>query len=61
MNRDSLVTLVVPLVAIACCLAIPLLVSAGVGGTFLALGLGLPLAAGAVVVAWGVVRRHRMG
>ena len=61
MNRDSLVTLVVPLVAIACCLAITLLVSAGVGGTVLALGLGLPLAAGAVVVAWVVVRRHRMG
>jgi|GEM_PF-2632599 len=61
MNRDSLVTLVVPLVAIACCLAIPLLVSAGVGATGLALGLGLPLAAGAVVAAWVVVRRRRMG
>ena len=61
MNRESLVTMFVPLVAIACCLAIPLLVSAGVGATVLVLGLGLPLAAGAVVVAWVVVRRHRMG
>lgn len=61
MSRDSLVTVLVPLFAIACCLAIPLLVSAGVGATVLVLGLGLPLAAGAVVVAWVVVRRDRMG
>ncbi len=46
MNRDSLVTLVVPLVAIACCLAIPLPVSAGVGGTVLALGLNRHVADG---------------
>ena len=61
MSRGSLVTVLVPLVAIACCLAIPLLVSAGVGATVLVLGLGLPLAAGTVVVAWVVVRRRRMG
>ena len=61
MNRESLVTVFVPLVAIACCLAIPQLVSAGVGTIVFALGLGLPLAAGAVVVAFAVVRRHRMG
>jgi len=60
-SRDTLVTVLVPLVAIACCLAIPLLVSAGVGATVLILGLGLPLAAGAVVVAWVVARRDRMG
>jgi len=60
-SRDSLVTVLVPLVAIACCLAIPLLVSAGVGAIVLVLGLGLPLAAGAVVVAWVVARRDRMG
>ena len=61
MSRESLVTVFVSVVAIACCLAIPLLVSGMVGATVLALGLGLPLAAGAVVVAWAVVRRHRMG
>ena len=42
MNRDSIATLVVPPVAIVCCLGLPILASVGVGATVLVLGLGLP-------------------
>ena len=42
MNRESLVVGAVPLIAIACCVALPVLASTGVGATVLVLGLGLP-------------------
>lgn len=61
MNRESLVAGAVPLIAIACCVAIPVVVSSGVGASVLVLGLGPPLALAAVVIAWFAVRRHRMG
>lgn len=59
MNRDSLATVAVPLVAIACCLGLPILASVGVGATVLVFGLGLPLALVAVGVAWIAALRHR--
>ncbi len=43
MTRGSIATLVVPLVAIASCVAIPVVVSSGVGASVLVLGLGPPL------------------
>jgi hypothetical protein len=49
MNRDSLATLVVPLVASACCLGLPIIASVAVGATVLVLGLGLPIIASVVV------------
>ncbi|MEX1173683.1 MAG: hypothetical protein WEG56_13855 [Chloroflexota bacterium] len=61
MSRDSVATIVVPLVAIACCLAIPIVVAAGAGGVVLILGLSLPFAVAAVIIAWVVLRRHRAG
>ena len=59
MNRDSLATVAVPLVAIVCCLGLPILASVGLGATVLVLGLGLPLALVVVGVAWIAARRHR--
>ena len=59
MKRDSPATLVVPLVAIVCCLGLPILASVGVGAAVSVLGLGVPLALVAVGVAWIAVRRHR--
>jgi len=59
MNRDSLATVAVPLVAVVCCLGLPILASVGVGATVMVLGLGLPLALVALGVAWIAARRHR--
>ncbi len=61
MIRDSLAGTSVVLVAAACCLAFPIVLSAGAGAAAWALGLGLPLAPSAVLVAWVVVRRRRGG
>lgn len=60
MNRDRLATLGVPLVAIVCCLGLPILASVGVGATVLVLGLGLPLALAMLLAVWVTVRRHRL-
>ena len=59
MNRDSLAMVAVSLVAVACCLGLPILASVGVGAAVLAVGLGLPLALVAVGVSWIAARRHR--
>ena len=59
MNRDSVATVAVLLMAVACCLGLPILASVGVGATVMVLGLGLPLALVAVGVAWIAARRHR--
>ncbi|MDO8484613.1 MAG: hypothetical protein Q7S35_06675 [Candidatus Limnocylindrales bacterium] len=60
MNRDRLVTLAVPLLAIACCLGLPILASIGASATVLVLGLGLPLALAMLLAVWVAARRHRM-
>jgi mannose/fructose/N-acetylgalactosamine-specific phosphotransferase system component IIC len=57
--RDSLGGTWVVLLAAACCLAFPIVLSAGAGAAAWALGLGLPLALATVFVAWVVVRRRR--
>jgi len=60
-TRDSLAGSSVVLLAAACCLAFPIVLSAGAGAAAWVLGLGLPLALFAVLVAWVVVRRRRGG
>ena len=60
MTRGSIATLVVPPVAIVCCLGLPILASVGVGATVLVLGLGLPLALAMLLAVWVSVRRHRL-
>lgn len=57
--RDSLADTSVVLQATACCLAFPVVLSAGSGAAAWALGLGLPLALAAVSVTWVVARRRR--
>lgn len=59
MNRDSLAMVAVPLVAVACCLGVPILASVGVGAAVLVLGLGLPLALAMLLAVWVAVRRLR--
>ncbi len=61
MIRDSLAGTSVVLFAATCCLAFPIVLSAGAGAATWALGLGLPLALAAVSVTWAVVRRRRGG
>lgn len=61
MIRDSLAGTSVVLLAAACCLAFPIVLSAGAGAAAWAVGLGLPLAVAAVSVTWVVVRRRRGG
>lgn len=61
MNRDSIAGSSIVLVAAACCLAFPIVLSAGAGVVAWALGLGLPLALATVFVAWVIVRRRRGG
>lgn len=57
--RDSLSGTSLVLLAAACCLAFPIVLSAGAGAAAWALGLGLPLALAAVLFAWVVARRGR--
>ena len=61
MIRDSLAGTSVVFLAAACCLAFPIVLSAGTGAAAWALGLGLPLALAAVSVTWIVIRRERSG
>jgi hypothetical protein len=59
MIRDSLAGTSVALLAAACCLGFPIVLSAGAVAGAWALGLRLPLALLTILVAWVVVRRHR--
>ncbi len=61
MTRDSLAGTSIVLLAAACCLAFPIVLSAGAGAAAWALGVGLPLGLSAGLVAWVVVRRRRDG
>ena len=55
---DRLAALGIPVVAIVCCLGLPLALSAGAGGLALIAGAGLPLVALVAVGAWLVARRR---
>lgn len=56
--RDLVAPLVLPLVAVLCCLAVPLILSAGVGVLALVVGAGVPLAGAAAAGAWLVTRKR---
>lgn len=60
-NRGFLSALLLPALALACCVGLPLLLAAGAGGVLWLIGAGLPvvlavLVAGAAAQAW---RRRR--
>jgi len=59
--RDSIAGTSVVLLAAACCLALPTVLSAGAVAAAWALGLGLPLVLATVLVAWVIVRPRRDG
>lgn len=57
-DRDFLGVLLIPLLGLACCVGLPLLLSAGAGAAVWILGAGAPIAV-AVVIGGVIVQRWR--
>ena len=55
---DRVATIAIPVVAILCCLGLPLVVAAGAGAFVWIFGAGVPLVVLAAVGAWVVARQR---
>ena len=55
---DRFATIAIPVVALICCLGLPLVLAAGAGAFVWIVGAGVPLVVLAVVGDWVVARRR---
>ena len=55
---DRVATISIPIVALVCCLGLPLVVAAGAGALVWIVGAGVPLVVLAAVGAWLFARRR---